>query len=170
MKQYTKHIRLIFMMAITIFALSSCSKDEDGDAGRGAADGLQSISYMSMNDLWTVKIEEGEAVDVNFKVVPASYASLIAAQPIDMLAFVPHSSTNATIEITKVSATDEGILTVTAIPRSTENGQFYLFALMVRYGDETFQTHNIKFWREYIPESGPLLQVKAEEISQALAE
>ena len=169
MKQYSKHIRLLFMMVLTVFTLSSCHDDEDDASGRGVADGLQTISYMSMNDAWSVKIEEGESVDVAFKVIPAAYASLIALQPIEMLTFVPFSPTNASMEITNITATEDGILTVSLTPKATVNGQFYLFALMVRYEDRTVTSDNIKFWREFVPDNTPKVQLKKEQVSQTLA-
>ena len=158
------------MMVLTVFTLSSCHDDEEDAAGRGAADGLQTMSYISMNDAWSVKIEEGETVDVAFKVVPAAYASRIASQPMDMLSFVPFSPTDASLEISQVTATEDGILTVSVTPRSTENGRFYLFALMVRYEDRTVTSDNIKFWREFVPDNTPKVQLKKEQISQTLAE
>lgn len=170
MKQYSKHIRLLLMMVLTVFTLSSCHDDEDDAKGGGGADGLQTISYVSMNDAWSVKIEEGESVDVAFKVVPATYASLIASQPIEMLTFVPFSSTNASLTINQLTATEEGILTVNVTPQSTENGQFYLFALVVRYEDRTITSDNIKFWREYVAPPTPKVQLKKEQVSQTLAE
>lgn len=169
MKRYIMHIRLLLFMALAVAAFSSCHDDED-DAALYESDGLQSVNYLPQGDVMSVQIFEGEPADVTFRVVPASYASLIASQPLDMLTFVPFSPTNASLEITGLSATDDGLLTVTVTPSSTENGQFYLFALMVRYGDRTVTTDNIKFWREFVPDAKPMVQLKQEQVSQTLAE
>jgi len=161
------------MAAVAALFLSSCYSDGDG-AGDGAADGLQKVLYMPSAESMSIQIEEGTAVRVNFQVVPASYAIIIAEQSKDLLAFVPFHSYTATMSVTDITADADGRLTVTAVPNGTEAGQFYLFALVVQYGDKTIRTDNIKFWRDFVPDipdiTTPSVLLSSERISQTLAE
>ena len=149
-------VRVIFPVVAAALASVSCTDNDELD--NGISSRIQSIVFVSDTTGGSIALTDGQPATIVYSVQPAELAQTIASQYARSLSFVgklvqTRSVGDATLSVTGVTGTADGLLTITATHSGFIGGQDYAFALELNDGTTQFRTAYTPTFLTVLPES-----------------